>query len=254
MQFDRCAIGIVDRNSEIQVWRRRLRTVYGILTVPMRTPGGIVPLPIHIVPQNAPLLIGADILDAQQWYIRNVTDELVKTAGWTLAIARCQGHYWLRHGFDEPPASTRFTRTHLYHLHRHFRHPGAAKMYELLKRTKAEDVSPDTLAVLQDISEHCRSCQVFRNKGVTFSSCLKGDAFFNRNIELDLCYIDSPPGFHKADKDTMYGASRFVRCSSTKPNNDAIVGHFCSGLGIGLCWHAGCGNDRSGYSVHFKRI
>jgi hypothetical protein len=27
MQFDRCAIRVVDRNSEIQVWRRRLRTV-----------------------------------------------------------------------------------------------------------------------------------------------------------------------------------------------------------------------------------
>jgi hypothetical protein len=56
---------------------------HGILTVPLRTPGGIVALPIHVVPQNVPLLIGVDILDAQQWYIRNVTDELVSTAGWT---------------------------------------------------------------------------------------------------------------------------------------------------------------------------
>jgi hypothetical protein len=104
---------------------------YGILTVPLRTPGGIVPLPIHVVPHNVPLHFGADILDAQQWYIMNVTGEVLPTAGWTLPIARCQGHYWLRHGFDELPASTRFTRTQLYHLHRHFRHPGAAKMYEL---------------------------------------------------------------------------------------------------------------------------
>jgi hypothetical protein len=39
--------------------------LYGILTVPLKTPGGIVPLPIHVVPQNVPLLIDADILDAQ---------------------------------------------------------------------------------------------------------------------------------------------------------------------------------------------
>jgi hypothetical protein len=93
-----------------------------------------------------PLLIGADMLDAQQWYITNVTDELVSTSGCTLPIERWQGHYWLRQDFDEQPASTRFTRTQLYHLHRHFRHPGAAKIYELLKSTKAEDLSPDTLA------------------------------------------------------------------------------------------------------------
>jgi hypothetical protein len=227
---------------------------YGILTVPLRTQGGILSLPIHVVRQNVPLLIGADILHAQQWYIRNVTDELISTAGCTLPIARCQGHYWLRHGFDELPASTRFTRTQLYHLHRHFRHPGAAKMYELLKRTKAEDLSPDTLAVLQDISEHCRSCQVFRNMEVTFSSRLKGDAVFNRSIELDLCYIDSPPVLHITDKDTKYGASRFVRCSSKKSNHGAIVGHFCSGVGIGLYRHAGRGNDKSGHSDHFKRF
>jgi hypothetical protein len=110
---------------------------YGILTVPLRTPGGIVSLPIHVVPQNVPLLTGADILDAQQWYIRNVTSEVVATPGWTLPNARFQGHYWLRHGFDELPASTRFTRTYLYHWHRHFRHPGAAKMYELLKKDES---------------------------------------------------------------------------------------------------------------------
>jgi hypothetical protein len=86
-------------------------------------------------------------------------------------------------------------------------------MYELLKRTKAEALSPDTLAVLQNISEHCRSCLVFRNKEVTFSSHLKGDVVFNRIIELDLCYLDSCPVLHMTDNDTKYGASRFVRCS-----------------------------------------
>jgi hypothetical protein len=151
---------------------------YGMLTVRLRTPGGIVPFSVHVVPQNVPLLIGADMLDAQQWYIRNVTDELVSTSGRNLPIEQWQGHHWLRQDFDALPASTRFTRTQLYHLHRHLRHPVVAKMYELMKRTKAEDLSPDTLAVLQDISEHCRSCQVLKNKEVAFISRVKGDAVF----------------------------------------------------------------------------
>jgi hypothetical protein len=52
---------------------------------------------------------------------------------------------------------------------------------------------------------------------VTFSSRLKGDAVFNRSIELDLCYMDSRPVLDITDKDTKYGASRFVRCSSKNP-------------------------------------
>jgi hypothetical protein len=95
-------------------------------------------------------------------------------------------------------------------------------MYELLKRTKAEDLSPDTLAVLHDISERYRSCQVFRNKEVTFSSRLKGESVFNRSIELDLCCIDSRPVLHITDKDTKYGASRFVRCSSNNPTTGQL--------------------------------
>jgi hypothetical protein len=88
MQFDGCSLRVVDRNSEIQVLRRLLQTVRDI-DFASEDSGGIVSLPIHVVPQNVPLLVGADILDAQQRYIRKVTDELVSTAGWTLTIARC---------------------------------------------------------------------------------------------------------------------------------------------------------------------
>jgi hypothetical protein len=105
-------------------------------------------------------------------------------------------------------------------------------MYELLERTTAEDLSPDTLAVLQDISELCRSCQVFRNKEVTFSSRLKGDALFNRSIELDLCYIDSRPVLHITDKDTTYGASRFVRLSSKNPTTVQLWDTFVQAWGL----------------------
>jgi hypothetical protein len=84
MQFDRYEL-----TYELSRGTRRLKfgdvvsEPYGILTVPLRTPGGIIPLLMHVVPQNLPLLIGADILDAQQRYNRNVTDELVSTAGWS---------------------------------------------------------------------------------------------------------------------------------------------------------------------------
>jgi transposase InsO family protein len=105
-------------------------------------------------------------------------------------------------------------------------------MYDLLKRTKAEDLSPDTLAFLQDIAEHCRSCQVFRNTEVTFSPRLKVDAVFNRIIQLDLCYIDSRPVLHITDKDAKYGASRFVRCSSKKSITAQLWDAFVQALAL----------------------
>jgi hypothetical protein len=47
-----------------------------------------------------------------------------------------------------------FTKTQLYHLHRHFRRQGAAKMYELLRRTTEVDLPPNLSKMLQEIVEH----------------------------------------------------------------------------------------------------
>lgn len=62
------------------------------MRVPLRTPTGILPFTVHVVQQQVPLLIGADMLDLHQWYIRNITDEVVSATGWTVPIARAQGH------------------------------------------------------------------------------------------------------------------------------------------------------------------
>jgi hypothetical protein len=144
----------------------------GILTVPLTTLAGILNSRLHVV-KGVPLLIGSDVLDTEQWY-RNTRDLLVCEKGWSLPMSRSQGHYWLRHGL-QPTSSTMFTKTQLYHLHRHFRHPGAAKMYELLRRTPEVDLPPNLFKMLQDIVKHCGSCQIFRSREITLSSCCNRD-------------------------------------------------------------------------------
>jgi hypothetical protein len=144
-------------------------------------------------------------------------------------MSRSQGHYWLRHGF-QPTSSTMFTKTQLYHLHRHFRHSGAAKMYELLRRTPEVDLPPNLFKMLQEIVEHCGSCQTFRSKEITFSSRLKGEAIFNRHEKLDLFYLDSKPVLHVSDKDTKFGAARFDACPTKNPTTAQIWEAFCK------CW------------------
>jgi hypothetical protein len=53
----------------------------GILTVPLTIPAGILNLRLHVVKEGVPLLIGSDVLDAEQWYIRKTRDLLVCEKG-----------------------------------------------------------------------------------------------------------------------------------------------------------------------------
>jgi hypothetical protein len=113
-----------------------------------------------------------------------------------------QPRLFLATAWFQPTSSTMFTKTQLYHRHRHFRHPGAAKMYEILRKTPEVVLSPNLFKMLQEIVEYCGSCQTFGSKEVTFSSPLKGEAIFNLHIKLDLFYLDSKPVIHVTDTDT----------------------------------------------------
>lgn len=194
----------------------------GVLSAPLETPGGTIDLPIHVVKESIPLLIGADILDTQQWYIRNNTDELVSESGWTMPMERAQGHYWLRQGFEAVLHSNFFTKAQLFHLHRHFRHPSPGKMYNLLRRTQFDTLPAETMTILEAITDACSACQTFRNKEMTFSLRMKGDAVYNRHLEMDLYYLDSRPVLFVSCKDTAYGATIFVKSRTKNPTTEQI--------------------------------
>lgn len=194
----------------------------GMLTVPLQTPAGPIPLNLHVVKQSIPLLIGTDIFDNHRIYVKNTTDEVVSEAGWSLPFERAQGHYWLRKGFKATTNTMYYTRTQLYHLHRHFRHPSVGKMYDLLRRTQLTELPPETLNMLTSIKDACSACQIFRNKDIRFSSKMKGDAVFNRHLELDIYYLDSKPVLHITDKDLSYGSSAFVKSGSKNPTSAQI--------------------------------
>jgi hypothetical protein len=126
-----------------------------------------------------------------------------------------------------------FTKTQLYHPHRHVRHPGAAKMYELLRRAPEVDLPPNLFKMLQAIVEHCGSCQTIRSKEITFSSQLNGEAIVNRHIELDLFYLDSKPVLHVTDKDTIW-SSAFRGVPNKESNNSTNMGSVLQLLGSGV--------------------
>eukprot|EP00171_Calliarthron_tuberculosum_P005792 IDg5792t1 len=108
-------------------------------------------------------------------------------------------------------SQTLFTRSQLFKLHRQFFHPSAGKLFNLLKRARSEHATPETLAILQDISNRCDPCQRIRPAPVRFRvSFGTENAKFNERIILDIMYIDSHPVLHIVDEGTRFSAARFL--------------------------------------------
>ena len=49
-------------------------------------------------------------------------------------------------------------------LHRYFRHPGANKLYRLLKRVHPENVTGSTLPALEETHSKCEPCNMITRK------------------------------------------------------------------------------------------
>ncbi len=107
---------------------------------------------MDIVPVNRPALLGLDVLDAENLYADNVTDHLVhrevsSRSGdplsfgdtWCVPIFRKGGHLYSKMSF---PLSAFYTTTQLQKLHKKFAHPSATNLYNLLKCTGLEALTP----------------------------------------------------------------------------------------------------------------
>lgn len=187
----------------------------GTCTIHIPTPGKPIELNVDIVHADVPLLIGLDVLDHHRLqpltienrlqHVPHTEDEL----GWSLPIARRTGHVWL----DFKPMTVhdvRYTRQQLTKLHRHLYHPSAKKLYALLKRAKPEDLAPDTKKILDDISAACHRCQEYSRSPLRFKIRLPDDVFFNKELRMDLMFVESKPILHIIDVGTTFNAAVFL--------------------------------------------
>ena len=95
-------------------------------------------------------------------------------------------------------------------------HPSAAKLYDLLKRARPEDTTPETLEVLEDISRR-GPCQRIQNAPTRFKvSCGAENAQFNERVMMDVMYLDGKPVLHIVDEGTHFSAARFLEDMTTK--------------------------------------
>lgn len=161
-----------------------------------------ISLSIDVVDADIPLLIGLDVLDKANIYVDNVHNRLVHGSGkWFLPLERKRGHLFL----PWTTASILFTRKELQKLHEHFFHPSAEKLYNLVKRARPQELSPQTRQTLDDISRACRSCKLFTMKPYRFRVSIPDEnIIFNQEVALDLMFIDRTPILHIVDTHTHY--------------------------------------------------
>ena len=109
------------------------------------------------------------------------------------------------------PVRAYFTRTQLNYLHKQFFHPSATKLYNLLKKARPEEVTPETLSILEDISKRCDPCQRITNAPNRFRVTLGAENVkLNERLQLDVMFLDGKPVLHIVDEGTKFSAARFL--------------------------------------------
>ena len=208
----------------------------GKATIPLLTPPGVpsIPVELDVVQADIPALLEMDIFDKESITPCTASNRLIKKIPfekdgkkiyieeWSAPLRRSSsGHMYAEMHF---PTSMFFTQTQLHKIHRHFLHPSAQKLFNLLKRARPEDPTHETLKVLEDLTKRCDPCQRIQNAPLRFRVSFGAENVrFNERVFIDIMYIDSDTVLHTVDEGTRFGAARFLSDASTKTIWKAIA-------------------------------
>ena len=176
---------------------------------------------------DIPALLGMDVLDHESLMADTVGNRLTKRSvvldnvfyfyfdEWHMPLYRSKsGHVYVE---MDCSTTVMFTRSQLGELHKQFFHPSSEKLFNLLKRARPEETTPETLQTLQDLSKRCDPCQRMHTAPTRFRVSFGAENVrFNERILLDIVTIDSKPVLHIVDEGTRFSAAKFVPDVSTK--------------------------------------
>ena len=108
-----------------------------------------------------------------------------------------------------------YSKNQLERLHRHFVHPSAHKLYDLLRKADPDNLPTDTLNTLKEIAEKCETFNLYRPRQTTFQITDIDKIKFNHRIIMDIMYLKdkkgtSRPVLHIIDAGTRFGAAAFL--------------------------------------------
>jgi hypothetical protein len=216
--YNQAAITIRQRKVHFR-FANDVKQSIGQLPISIPTPEGSIEILVDVVDAPVPFLIGLDILDEYKLVCNNVDNRLERrelcngtesSIRWTIPIVRKGGHLFVE---CNRISSVLMSDVQLLKIHKQFGHPSPEKLYDLIRRADPEtDVKK---ATLQGISRECGTCQRFSKKPLCRQVSLPNDnVIFNRQVDLDILYINQKAILHMIDHDTRFAAARYVREST----------------------------------------
>lgn len=178
---------------------------------------------MYVIESNIPAFLGLDAMDEHSLTPCIMTNTLVKrvvkhgmaTDIWTIKLTRAKTN----HLFAplQKPCLARFTRVQLHKLHRQFFHPSPNKLFNLRKKARPEQATPETRKALEEITSRCDPCQRMKAAPHRFRvSFGAGNVRFNERIIIDIMYLDEDPVLHIVDEGAYFSAANFLPNISTK--------------------------------------
>ena len=179
----------------------------GIIEVIIKTShGSSLTFECDVVNSDVPMLLGLDIMRREGMVI-DISKMVLRNHEWSLPMGYAYGHLVV-----QLISSTLYSRKQLIKLHRHYRHPTADKLYAILKRVNPNKVNTETLQILKDIQMKCSPCAKFSRKPLSFQigNIDTNEIVFNKEIAMDIFWIEGTPVLHVIDLGTRYSAAQLL--------------------------------------------
>ena len=141
---------------------------------------------------------------------------------WNIPVVRSKSnHLYVEVNLASPRY---FTRTQLSRLHRQCFHPSAKKFFELIQKTRPEEITPETMENLKEIAQRCDPCQRMQGTPIRLRVSLATENMrFHERILIDIMYMDGDPVLHIVDDGTKFNAAKCLDEVSTAEVWNAIV-------------------------------
>lgn len=109
------------------------------------------------------------------------------------------------------PITSFYTKGQIRRLHKHFIHPSASKLYELLRKASSNELESDIRKLIEEISRSCATCAEINDRPVSFSVRTPDSVIFNQQLLIGIMYYNSRPIIHIVDRGTRFSEARYLR-------------------------------------------
>jgi hypothetical protein len=182
----------------------------------------VVAIVAHVVDIDIPLLIGLDVTREHGFdvmptegclYHEPTDSKLPCVSGDSHIVTRWE------------PLTTFYARGQIARMHNHLLHPSTQKLYDMLRRAKPEEMTPETRGIIDEVTQTCQTWQELRRKPLSFSiRDDQGEIVFNQRLLLDLMFLDDrKPVLHIVDECTSFSTARFLNAETAEETWNTFV-------------------------------